>query len=394
MNKLLIFLILASIVIDAAATNSSLNWKFQTGGRIYSSPVIDGDLVFFGSGDSCFYAVNRATGKQSWCFRTKGAIHSSPEIYKNLVYFGSADGNLYALNKTTGVLAWKYTSESEKMLDIWDYYLSSPKIENGTLYWGCGDENLYALDALSGVLKWKFQSGGIIHADPAFDGEKVYIGNFNGDFFALNYTDGSMEWKFKTIGDAYFPNGEVQKGAVIDSGIVYFGSRDYNIYALDAKTGRGHWNMKEQGIWIIATPFVYNQNIYFGTSDTHRFYCLNKKNGEIIWKLALPMRVYGSAIVYNDIIYFGCFDGKMRGVEAATGKIVWVFQTDASKQNYNSVYNEEGKFTNGFVLYGDDYLESERLIHSLGSILSTPVIDNHAIYFGSSDGALYSVIIN
>lgn len=391
MKKRILVLILSIFSLYCIAADERLNWKFETGGRIYSSPVIDGDLVYFGSGDSCFYAVNKATGKQSWCFRTKGAIHSSPEIYKNLVYFGSTDGNLYALNKTTGVQVWKFTSESEKLLDIWDYYLSSPNIYMGDLYWGSGDGNLYAIDALSGVLKWKFQSGGMIHADPAFEGEKVYIGNFSGDFFALNCTDGTVVWKFKTIGDTYFPNGEVQKGAVIDSGIVYFGSRDYNIYALDTKTGRGHWNMKEQGSWIIATPLVYNQNIYFGTSDTHRFYCLNKKNGEIIWKLALPMRVYGSAIVNNGIIYLGCFDGKMRGVEAATGKIAWVFQTDASKQNYNQVYKTNGTFIDGFELYGKDYLESERLIHTLGSILSTPAIDNGNIFFGSSDGALYSV---
>jgi len=103
------------------------------------------------------------------------------------------------------------------------------------------------------------------------------------------------------------------------------------------------------------------------------------------------MRVYGSAVVYNDIIYFGCFDGKMRGVDAASGKILWEFTTDAGNQNYKLIYKTDGTFTDGFELYGKDYLGSERLIHTLGSILSTPAIDNGNIFFGSSDGALYSV---
>ena len=389
-----LFLVLIIFGIQVIAANNKLNWKFETQGRIYSSPLIDGHLLFFGSGDSCFYAVNKTTGKKAWDFRTKGAIHSSPETSGKMVYFGSADGYLYALNKISGRLIWKFKSEGEKMLDMWDYYLSSPKCDDGIVYWGSGDGHLYALDCISGILIWKFQSGNMIHATPVISDNKVYIGNYNGNFYALNCKDGIEVWKFKTVGDTYFPKGEVQKGAAIDSGVVYFGSRDYNIYALDTKTGTEHWNMKEHGSWIIATPLVYKENIYFGTSDTHRFYCINKNSGEVAWKITLPMRVYGSAIAYKEIIYFGCFDGKLRGVDAKTGESKWEFQTDASKQNYNTVYGADGKFRAGFELYGNNLIESERIIHTLGSILSTPAIDNQTIYFGSSDGALYSVKLN
>ena len=69
----------------------------------------------------------------------------------------------------------------------------------------------------------------------------------------------------------------------------------------------------------------------------------------------------------------------------------WQFQTDASKQNYFEIYSEEGGFDEDFELYGADYLESERKIHELGSVLSTPVIWENKIYFGSSDGNLYAV---
>jgi outer membrane protein assembly factor BamB len=106
------------------------------------------------------------------------------------------------------------------------------------------------------------------------------------------------------------------------------------------------------------------------------------------------MRVYGSAIEHNGTIYFGCFDGILRGVDYKTGEVTWQFKTDGSKENYNKIFNSNGLFIEGFELYGKDYLESEKLIHTLGSILSTPVIDKNIIYFGSSDGSLYSVIID
>lgn len=369
-------------------------WSFQTNGRIYSSPVVAGNLILFGSADSTFYAVNKKNGNLKWKFKTGGAVHSSPTILGTQVYFGSFDGNLYSLDIQTGRLIWKFQSRGEKMLDIWDYYLSSPVISKGLVYWGCGDGNLYALNAYNGTKVWNFYTGAIIHATPKISNNIVYFGDYNGKFYALNAIDGELVWKFKTVGDTYFPKGEIQKGATISDGIVYFGSRDFNIYALNAKTGNGHWNRKELGSWIIAKPLIFQNKIYFGTSDTHKFYCLNKTNGALVWQIDVPMRVYGSAVENNNLIYFGCFDGKMRGVDSETGKVKWEFQTIGSAINYERVYNDKGTFKEGFELYGNNLIETERLIHTLGSILSTPVIDDDIIYFGSSDGRLYAVPIN
>ncbi len=390
-KKALLIAILFVIPTIIFSANKKTLWSFKTNGRIYSSPIISGEMVFFGSADSTFYAVNKNNGKLIWKYKTQGAIHSSPAITGNNICFGSADGNLYSLEIETGKLIWKFQSKGEKMQDVWDYYLSSPKVANGKIYWGSGDGNFYTLNVYDGKLVWNFEAGAIIHATPIIFNEMVYFGDFNGKFYALNSENGELIWKFKTVGDTYFPKGEIQKGATIDNGIIYFGSRDFNIYALNAKTGRGHWNRKENGSWIIAEPSIYNQNIYFGTSDTQRFHCLDKTNGKQVWEIPLPMRVYGKAIEHDNTIYFGCFDGKMRGVDSGTGKISWEFQTEGSKKNYFKIYNEDGKFKEGFELYGNDYLGTEKLIHTLGSILSTPIIENNIIYFGSSDGVFYAV---
>jgi outer membrane protein assembly factor BamB len=391
MKKSLLLALLISISQFLLAGNPKENWIFKTNGRVYSSPVISGNIVLFGSGDSCFYAINKTNGQEIWRFRTDGPVHSDASIDGNFVFFGSADGNLYSLDVETGSLSWKFSSEGEKMLDIWDYYLSSPIVSAGNIYWGSGDGKLYSIDSQSGKLNWKFKACGIIHASPAIAEGIVYVGDYAGYFYALEGVSGELKWKSRTIGETYFPNGEVQKGAVVVDGVVYFGSRDYNVYALDAKTGRGRWNMKETGSWVIATPTVYDGHIFFGTSDTHRFYCLRKADGKVIWQIPLPMRVYGSAVVYNNILWFGCFDGKLRGVDPMTGEIRYEYQTKGSLENYSKVYGYDGKFRKDFEIYGKNYLEAERTLHSLGSILSTPVIENNIIFFGSSDGGLYAV---
>jgi len=107
------------------------------------------------------------------------------------------------------------------------------------VFWGSADNSLYAVEQTTGALKWKFKAEDIIHATPEIDGDTLYIGDFNGNLFALNINDGKLIWSFRTVGDRYFPKGEIQKGVSVDDNSVYFGSRDYNIYAVNKRTGRG-----------------------------------------------------------------------------------------------------------------------------------------------------------
>ncbi len=369
----------------------AVRWKYETGSAVYSSAAISDNSVFVGSGDMNLYSLNKTTGVLQWKFATRGAVQSTPAVSAGKVFVASSDGNLYAVNESTGKQTWVFKTNGEQRYDIWDYYLSSPIVANGVVYFGSGDSCVYALDAGTGSCIWKYKTNGMVHATPALAGGVVYIGSFDGNFYALDAATGKLKWKFKTVGDAYFPLGEIQKAAVVFENTVIFGSRDYNIYALDAKTGTGKWNMKEQGSWIIATPLVYKSNIYFGTSDSHRFYCMDATTGQVKWTLPLNMRVYGTACVAGGNITFGCFNGKLYFVNAGTGKVNKVFQTEASKKHYAGIYNADDSFRSDFSLYGENYKESEKKILALGSILSDPVVDQDMIYFGDANGNFYAL---
>ncbi|MEW2923096.1 PQQ-binding-like beta-propeller repeat protein [Muricauda sp. ANG21] len=384
------FTAMAVFFLTNVAFGQTENWKFKTNGRVYASPVIDEDVIFFGSGDSTVYAVDRHTAKLKWKYKTMGEVHSSPFIKANTLFVGSSDGILYAINKLNGELKWKFRSAGEVQYDMWDYYLSSPIVYGENVFWGSGDGNLYCLN-IKGEVTWKFKTDDVVHATPIISDGNVYIGSFDGFFYCLNAKDGSLKWKFDTIGDTFFPKGEVQRGAVVHEGIVYFGSRDYNIYAIDAETGHGRWNFKHPGGWVVATPLMVENKLFVGTSDGHIFYCFDKDYGGHIWDKKLNMRVYGGAIEHEGVVYFGTFDGKVLGLHKETGKEKWVFQTEASKKNYSKIFDSSGNFKEGFELYGDDIVKSESMIHTLGSILSTPSIKDNKIYFGSSDGYLYAI---
>ncbi len=390
MKRIFIFSILIFCYIISSAGHPVL-WTFSTDAEIYSSPVTCGDRIYFGSSDNYLYSLDKNSGQLAWKFKTEGKVSSTPLVSGNRIFINSSDGNIYSLDKETGKLLWKFATRGEKRQDIWDYYISSPVIDSSIVYVGSGDSTIYAICSKSGKPVWSFKTNGIVHATPVVRDNVVYIGSFDGYFYALNSRNGKLIWKFKTVGAEYFPKGEIQKAALIYKNTAYFGSRDYNIYALNIKTGTCRWNMRDGGGWIIATPFLYGDNIYFGTSDSHKFYCMEASSGEVLFTLRLNMRVYGTASQVNGKIVFGCFNGKLYSTNPLSGEIETLFQTEESKKHYSEIYNDDGSFKTDFVLYDKDYIQSEKKILGLGSILSDPLVENGIIYFGDSNGHFYAI---
>lgn len=386
-----ILIFIGFFILTSGYSQVKSKWQFKTEGRVIGTPVVENHHIYIGSTDQKLYALDLQSGMKKWTYLTGGEVRSSPVLSRNFILCASADGNLYALDKENGKQVWTFKSEGEKNYGLWDYYLSSPKVHENIVYWGSGDGHIYALKLDTGNLIWKFKTGDIVHADPVIHEDKIFIGSFDGHLYALNKTNGALIWKFDTLGAQYFPKGEIQKSVLVDEGTVYFGSRDYNLYALNENDGKVKWNLREPAGWIIATPAVDGDHIFFGTSDAHKFYGVNKYSGMILWELPLNMRVYGSAVIHDDMVYFGTFDGKVIGADKMTGEVKWEFQTDGSKINYANVFNKQGEFKEGFTLYGTDVVESEKQILDLGAVLGTPVIDQNTIYFGSSDGYLYAV---
>lgn len=91
-------------------------------------------------------------------------------------------------------------------------------------------------------------------------------------------------------------------------------------------------------------------------------------------------------------LYFGCFNGKLYHVALDTGKINWTYQTYASKENYSKVFDSDDCKIKGLEdSYHWDMAAFYNVFHSLGSILSSPVVDQNVVYFRSTDGYYYAL---
>ena len=65
----------------------------------------------------------------------------------------------------------------------------------------------------------------------------VYFGSFDTNLYAVDAKTGIKIWNFKT-------NQKVYSSPAIADGSVYFASEDRNLYAVDAATGIQRWNYK------------------------------------------------------------------------------------------------------------------------------------------------------
>jgi outer membrane protein assembly factor BamB len=63
----------------------------------------------------------------------------------------------------------------------------------------------------------------------------VYLGSGDGNVYALNASTGAKLWSYTT-------GSSVTSSPAVANGVVYVGSDDYNVYALNAKTGAKLWS--------------------------------------------------------------------------------------------------------------------------------------------------------
>src|SRR5882724_11006878 len=300
------------------------------------------------------------------------------------------------------------------------FVLSSPAISAGVLYVGSTDGNLYALDVKSGKEKWKFPAGVRTTSSPAVAGGLVYFESYSGNFIALDITSGQMKWKFQTDGEHRFiaknihggmPAGEADpdpfdiylSSPTIVDGVVYFGSGDGNIYALDAASGTLKWK-HPTGDVVHASPAVANGTVFVGSWDSY-FYALDAATGAEKWRFKTgedpkdhnQVGIQSSAAVADGIVYFGCRDSNFYAVDALTGQQKWSFNNKGSWV-VGSPAVREGKVyfaTSDTGLFYEVDAKTGVPIFSLDfkhwPMFSSPAVAGDFAYIGSHDGRLLAI---
>jgi eukaryotic-like serine/threonine-protein kinase len=347
-------------------------WKFKTGSRVTSSPAVYSGRVYFGSYDGNIYAVDAKSGEQRWKFASEGErrftgrhLHgsdpagesmpdpfdfylSSPVIDAETVYVGSGDGNIYALDAASGALRWKFRTGN--------VVHASPAIANGMVYIGSWDSYFYAIDARSGHERWRFKTGedheianqvGIQSSATIAEG-MVYFGCRDSNLYALDAVSGAKKWAYPTKGSW------VISTAIAKDGTLYFATSDSGLlHAVDAKTGVLKYSLSFHHWPMFSSPAIAGRRLYIGSNAgtlmaidldkrttawtfstdgaNQNSAALTKKDGDPnyeaafgdtfyddlvlgVWKMLSIGAVLSSPVIERDVVYFGSTDGNVYAI--------------------------------------------------------------------------------
>lgn len=255
------------------AVTGEKKWAYKTNGIIRSSPAIYQGKIFIGSWDSYLYALDLATGKLQWKFETQKqpvyhlleGIQSTPVCAGGLVYVGSRDGFFYALNANDGKEIWKYDANNS-------WVLATATISHGIIYIGTSDTFLLlGFDAKTGIEKLRYKSKGYIYSSPAILENTAYFGDFAGSLSAVDLNTGKLTGKFSTDLHIQHAAHILNNKGDLDFNFIAKGM-DNSFYATSSAVMNKLYTLGP----IVSSPVIDNCIIYVGSADGY-LYAINLK---------------------------------------------------------------------------------------------------------------------
>jgi len=122
--------------------SSRVAWVFKDEEREFpfmSSSAVTDRQVIFGGRDKFVRALDPGSGRQLWRFETKGRVETSPVVAGGRVYVASYDGNVYALDAAAGREVWRFESGSS--------FSASPAVADGRMVISTEDGRVYCFGA-------------------------------------------------------------------------------------------------------------------------------------------------------------------------------------------------------------------------------------------------------
>jgi outer membrane protein assembly factor BamB len=167
------------------------------------------------------------------------------------------------------------------------------------------------------ILLWSFKTEYEIKSSPVVGLGMVFIGSNDGFIYALDLNDGSMKWQFNTEDDVEAPP------LLLDS-TIYIGSLSGNFYALNAGDGHLKWQYETGGQihgsanWVKAAESL-DKWILVGSYD-NLMYCFDAITGKLQWTFETEYFINGAPATDGENVIFGGCDEIVYVVSAATGK--------------------------------------------------------------------------
>lgn len=167
----------------------------------------------------------------------------------------------------------------------------------------------------------------------------VYLGTENGNVVAINANDGSVKWHSQV-------RSEILADPAIGNGVVVVKGSTGELTALDLETGEEKWRHSSETPALTlrgtAAPVVAQGGVFVGTA-TGKVMVIIAENGQPAWeaRLAIPkgstelqrmVDVDSKPVLFGGVVYNVAYNGSLVAIDVRNGNIIW-------KREYSSYQN-------------------------------------------------------
>ena len=236
--------------------------------------------------------------------------------------------------------------------------------------------------------KWKFRCEDEVRSSPRVADGVLYVGSYDNNLYALNAADGSFLWKFPT-------EGGIASTACIHEDLILVGSEDGKVYAVSQRLGDQVWTFQTYSC-IRSSPQVAYGHCFIG-SDDGCLYAINVLSSRLAWQFQSAGPVRSTPLVGAEMVFFGSDDGYVYALDLRTGAVKWKHNT--GRRVTSSPTMDENLL---FIGSADGHLYAINArsgwpvwrFRTKGYVLSTPLVVKGVVYVGSADAHLYAVEAN
>ena len=236
--------------------------------------------------------------------------------------------------------------------------------------------------ANSAQLLWSYSTGRMVQSSPAVAYGCVFVGSRDSQVYCLNASNGETIWKYPI-------RYEVWSSPAIYNYSVYVGADDGYVYCLNIMTGTPVWRTLIGGP-VRSSPAVIDGVVY--ASSQNNLYALDASDGAAVWSIQNLNPIDSSPAVANGAVYIASADGYVCSFNASTGSVIWRQPVRTSDSSSPAVYD-------GYVcigsydgwIFGLNASTGTRVwkYRTADEVESSPAVGYGCVYVGSDDNNVY-----
>ena len=373
----------ASSKIENNKIQARLAWSTDIGvSRDYKTgvlqPVFINGISYTIDNNGYISAIDLDTGDKLWAYDLDMDVSSGLGLHDNRLFFGTNDGMYYAFGISKIMKPYSILDNLD-FINILDDSTLKPDLE----------------------IQLKSEA-----ASPAIGIDNlVFIKLDDGDTVAIDYIDKSIAWNYKGRNVSLSIKGS---GAIASmNNNIYVPRDDGNLISLLASSGKLNWlvsisarsgrNELESLRDIEITPIIDNGILYIGSYQGNLI-AVDIYTGSLLW--SRPVSVMSNLSNDDQALYVSDYSGFIYGIDRYDGSIIWKYATSKNIVPTQTFVMDElviSFTTNGYIIIlnkqDGELLTYKKILSDIDPQVKG-IFSNKYLYIISKDGRLNAIKVN